>query len=102
VSIEKVVELNEYRSDTDFKILSIAFKINCARTHKNLEKIKKYISILNAEFTSEAFFEDYIRLEPNDEIFVHIKTTDTFRALQALIRLIRYLKETKELSDAHK
>ena len=41
-------------------------------------------------------------LELSEELIVHIKATDTFRALQALIRLIRYLKETKELSDAQK
>ena len=41
--IGKIIEINEYRSDTDFRILSIAFKLNCARTQKNLEKINKYL-----------------------------------------------------------
>jgi len=88
----KVIELNEYRADNDFKILELVLRLSCAKTQKNLEKIEKYISIINADFIADEFFDDKIILECRSELIVRIKCTDTMRTMQALIRFVKYLK----------
>jgi len=98
-NIEKVIEINEYRSDRDFKILNIVFKLNCARTLSNIEKINTYASKLNAELDINEFFEDKISIHFDKEIVVIIDATNTFRAVSILIRFIRYLKESRILYD---
>lgn len=91
--IERIIELNEYRSDTDFKIHEIVMRLNCAKTQANFAKIEKYISIINADFIAEQLFNNTIKLENKEELIIRIECTDTMYAMQALIRFVRYLKE---------
>lgn len=98
-NIENVLEINDYRCDNDFKVLNIVFKLNCARTESNIEKINTYVSKLNAELDMNEFFEDKISVHFEKEIVVIIDATDTFRAVSTLIRFIRYLKESRYLND---
>jgi len=93
VLIEKVIEINEYRSDTDFKIHEIVLRLNCAKTQSNLAKIEKYTSIINADFIAEQLWNNTIKLENEEELIIRIKCTDTMYTMQALIRFVRYLKE---------
>lgn len=91
--IERIIELNEYRSDTDFKIHEIVMRLNCAKTQSNFAKIDKYISIINADFIAEKLWNNSIKLESKEELIIRIKCTDTMYTMQALIRFVRYLKE---------
>ncbi len=98
VLIEKVIELNEYRSDTDFKIHELVLRLNCAKTQTNFAKIDKYISIINADFIADELFNDTIKFENIEELIVRIKCTDTMHTMQALIRFVKYLTD-KTLYD---
>ena len=99
LSIENIIEIADYRSDKDFKITKIVFKLICARTSYNVEKINKFTSRLNAELDMHEFFEDKISVHFEKEIVVIIDATDTFRAVSTLIRFIRYLKGSANLHD---
>jgi hypothetical protein len=92
VFIEKIVDMNEYRSSTDFKILEVVFRIGCAKTRTNLSKIEKYVSILNADFIADELFEDTIKFESVDEMIIRIKGTGTMHVMQCFIRFVKYLK----------